>query len=147
MIYGMQSNSTFIWKSASDSRQDDKFRRVIRIIIGAILFNLAFLMVLLSFDITPWSCIQKPSAVYVNYIPQMNRFDIQIDHDPSAIRFQKGASIIAVILLVVWVIEHILFGVYDICKEVDTLDADDPDVHLELSRIEAAEGNDDDDDD
>ena len=135
---------SFFWKDASDD--DDKLRIAIRMIIGAFLFNLAFLMLLLSFDISPWSCIQKPSTISVDYIPQTNRFDIQIDPDPGAIRFQKGAPIIAVILIAVWVAAHVFFIVHDCCKGVGDIDETDH-VPLELSQIEAAEGNDDNDDD
>ena len=137
------------WEDNDDI--DHKVRRALRVTIGAVLFNFAFLMLLLSYDITPWSCIDKPSIISFNYIPQTNRFDVQIDHSPSAIRFQTGAAITALILGVIWGVAHIYFFIFDCCKgyidiKVDPK-VDEADVPLELSdEVEAAEDNNDDND-
>ena len=78
-------------------------------IVGAVFLNLAFLLLLLSFDISPWSCISRPSTVHVDYISFSNRFDIQIQHSPSAITFQKVASILSFVLSICWVIVRVVF--------------------------------------
>lgn len=86
-------------------------------LFGAILLNLSFLLLLLSFDITPWSCISKPSTVYVEYISFSNRFDIQIQHVPSAVKFQQVASIFSFVLVFVWLVVRIVFFCRDVANE------------------------------
>lgn len=83
-------------------------------ILGAIPLNLAFLLLLLSFDITPWSCIGEPSTVSTEYISFSNRFDIQIPQAPGAITFQKVASILSAVLASLWLAIRIVF----FCRDV-----------------------------
>ena len=86
---------------------------VIKTIVSSVFLNLAILMLLLSFDISPWSCLNRPDERHVTYFPVTNIFSIQIDHAPDAIRFQQGASIVSVILAVMWVIVRVGFYWYD----------------------------------
>lgn len=86
-------------------------------IVGAILLNLSFLLLLLSFDITPWSCISTPSTVDIEYISFSNRYDIQIDQTASAITFQKVASIISLVLAVSWLAVRITFFCHDVIND------------------------------
>lgn len=86
-------------------------------IMGAILLNISFLFLLLSFDITPWSCISKPSTVDIEYISFSNRYDIQIEHTPSAITFQKVASIISLVLAFSWLVARIVFFCRDVIND------------------------------
>ena len=91
-------------------------RTAIQTIIGSLVFNLSVLMLLISFDISPWSCIHVPSAISVSYIPITNRFDIHIDHDPSAVLFQQGAVIASAVLMCVWITFHVMFLCHDYLK-------------------------------
>ena len=86
-------------------------------IVGAFLLNFSFLLLLLSFDISPWSCLSEPSTVHVEYIPFSNRYDIQIQHPTSAITFQQVASIISLVLAFSWVVVRIVFFVRDAINE------------------------------
>ena len=90
-----------------------KLDLIIKTILSAIFLNLAILMLLLSLDISPWSCLHRPSVGSVDYFPVTNRFSIQVDHSPVAIRFQQGASIVSLILALMWVIVHVVFYCYD----------------------------------
>ena len=85
-------------------------------IVGAILLNLSFLLLLLSFDISPWSCLSQPSTVYVEYISFSNRYDIQIQHTPNAITFQKVASVLSLVLAVSWMVARIVFFSRDVAN-------------------------------
>ena len=108
---------------------------VMKTIISALFLNLAILMLLLSFDISPWSCLHRPDEIHVEYFPVTNIFSIQIDHVPAAIRFQQGASIVSAILAVVWVGIHVGFYWYDyggIQERVeDKYDGDQQNIQLE----------------
>ena len=86
-------------------------------IVGAIFLNLSFVLLLLSFDITPWSCLSAPSTVYVEYISFSNRFDIQIDHSASAITFQQVASVLSLVLAFFWVVVRIVFFCRDVAND------------------------------
>ena len=86
---------------------------VVKTIVSSVFLNLAILMLLLSFDISPWSCLNRPDEIHVDYFPITNIFSIQIDHVPDAIRFQQGASIVSAILALMWVIVHVGFYCYD----------------------------------
>ena len=92
-------------------------------------------MLLLSFDISPWSCLQRPDEIHVEYFPVTNIFSIQIDHVPAAVRFQQGASIVSAILAVVWVGIHVGFYWYDYGgiqeKVEDKYDGDQQNIQLE----------------
>ena len=104
------------------SRKLKKLDLIIKTILSGVFLNLAILMLLLSFDISPWSCLHRPSEISVDYFPITNRFSIQIDHVPYALRFQQGASIVSAILMALWVVVHVVFYYYDyggIQKRVD----------------------------
>ena len=90
-----------------------KWDLIIKTILSAIFLNLAILMLLLSLDISPWSCLHGPLVGSVDYFPVTNRFSIQIDHSPVAIRFQQGASIVSLILALIWVVVHVVFYCFD----------------------------------
>lgn len=104
------------------SRDHKKMDVIIKTILSSVCFNIAILMLLLSFDISPLSCFHKPSTISVDYFPITNRFSIQIDHSPDAIKFQQGASIVSAIFLVLWFVIHVAFHIYDcdnVCNRVD----------------------------
>ena len=86
-------------------------------IVGAFLLNSSFLLLLLSFDISPWSCLSKPSEVCFEYTPFSNRVDIQIQHSPGAITFQKAASVLSLVLAFSWVVVRIVFFGRDVANE------------------------------
>ena len=99
--------------NVTTSRKPKELDLVIKTILSAVFLNLAILMLLLSFDISPWSCLHRPSETSAEYFPITNRFSLQIDHSPDAIRFQQGASIVSVILMALWVVVHVVFYCYD----------------------------------
>ena len=143
--YRLSSRSTSS-QTIIDIEEKD-FKVAVKTIITAIIFNLAFLMLLLSFDITPWSCLQRPSTTHVDYSPVTNQFVIQIDHDPSAIRFQQGAVIISAILICAWVAVHVVFFIHDYKKgEIDNA-VDQFDAPIPLSTFTSTHQDKDDDDD
>ena len=117
-------------------------------IVGAVFLNLSFLLLLLSFDIIPWSCISKPSEVDIEYISFSNRLDIQIQHTPSAIRFQQWASVISLVLALCWLVAHIAFFCHDVINEsvedrldnfYDVPDTESPDQDKELREVNIVE--------
>ena len=96
----------------------DKDRGIIFMtIVGAFLLNFSFLLLLLSFDISPWSCLSTPSTVRVEYISFSNRYDIKISHPASAITFQQVASIISLVLAFSWMVARIVFFARDVVNE------------------------------
>ena len=115
---------------------------IIKTMLSAVFLNFALLMLLLSFDISPWSCLNKPSEISVQYFPVTNRFSLHIDHSPSAIRFQQGASITSAVLIAVWVIVHVVFYLYDYGGICDR--ANDIGMH-ELQIVNENKHDDDDD--
>jgi len=144
-IYKLSSKSTSSQTVINIERKNLKM--AVKTIIGAIFFNLAFLMLLLSFDISPWSCLQRPSTISVDYSPVTNQFVIQIDHDPGAIRFQQGAAIVSALLICVWVVVHVVFLVHDYNKgELDNA-VDQYDSPIQLSTFTSAHQDKDDSDD
>ena len=108
-VYKKEKNGDAVTTSSKPKDLDI----IIKTIFSAVFLNLALLMLLLSFDISPWSCLHRPSAISVDYFSITNRFSLQIDHAPAAIRFQQGASIVSVILMAVWVVIHVAFYCYD----------------------------------
>ena len=121
-------------------------RTATKTIIGSVVFNFSLLMLLLSFDISPWSCIQKPSSqgITVNYAPITNRFHIHIDHDPAAIVFQQGAAITSAVLMCVWLIFHVVFLCHDYMKGDVNRIVDQLASLVPLLAVEADEGDDED---
>ena len=115
------------WFTYEVSKSDDKTTTITRYkkqdgiifitIVGAIFLNLSFLLLLLSYDIIPWSCMSKPSKVDIEYISSSNRLDIQIEHTHSAIRFQRWASIISLVLALSWLVARIAFFCRDVINE------------------------------
>ena len=53
----------------------------------------------------------------IEYISFSNRLDIQIQHTPSAIRFQQWASVISLVLALCWLVAHIVFFYRDVINE------------------------------
>lgn len=128
------------------SRKPKDLDVIVKTILSSVFFNLAILMLLLSFDISPWSCLHRPYEIYVDYFPTTNRFSIQIDHAPDAIRFQQGASIVSAILAAFWVTIHVAFYCYDyggICERVED-EYDGEQQNMQLQSMDKHEHNDND---
>lgn len=86
-------------------------------IIGSLVFNLSLLMLLLSFDISPWSCIQTPSAISaIIFQLQTGLTYTFIMILVLAILFQQGTVIISAILMCVWGVFHVVFLCHDYIK-------------------------------
>jgi len=125
------SFSRFFTEKFWHTVKDDGIRFIT--IVGSILLNLSFLFLLLSFDITPWSCISEPSSVSIEYISFSNRFDIQIEHSSSAITFQQVASILSAVLAFSWLTVRIVFFCRDVIKgqvdeRIENCSCDEADV-------------------
>jgi len=144
--YRLSSKSTSSQTVIDVERKD--FRMAVKTIIGAVLFNVAFLLLLLSFDISPWSCLQRPTIENnsIDYSPVTNQLVIQVDHDPAAIRFQQGAAIVCAILISAWIAVHVSFLIYDCNKgEIDNA-IDQYDFPIPLSTISSKHEDENDDD-
>lgn len=129
------------------SRKRKSTDLIVKTILSSFFLNIAILMLLLSFDISPWSCLNRPDEIFVEYSRITNRFSLQIDHVPDAIKFQQGASIISAILAVGYVVVQVAFYWYDYGGVKDRVE-DEYDGgaqhNIQLHDINQAEHNDND---
>ena len=84
---------------------------IFRVIFGGFCFNIGLTFLILSFDVSPWSCILGPERM--DYTLPDESVDLLFD--PKIAGFIKAAPVISIVCLFVWFITDCAVFTYDFC--------------------------------